>query len=920
VRPRSLTGVVVGLFGITALVVAGIFVVLLISVINLRQSDKAVSESSDLLAQALDGERSVVELQTALTSLVVTREAGLLQRYDQAQAELPAELQELSRLAHDPVEQRWVSQISAGAESYVANYARPLADSRARLSSAQELRETTRGEDLVDGLEGSFNQLDARILTLTEQQRRSANAAASSAILVAAIGACISFLLLLAVAGYLIKRVLRPIRSVAKAAERLAGGELDVRVPEVGLGEVARLGSSFNEMTSAITHRDSELMSAQKELERAAAAAEEASAMKSNFLANMSHETRTPLNGVVGMLSLLSDTPLTAEQREYVDVARASSDALMMVVNDVLDIAKIEAGRLEIERRDFDLHDIVEASCDMVAASALSKGIELQSFVHDDVPRAVCGDRMRVGQILANLLSNAVKFTPEGEVILEVSLVSQADQVIRVRFEVRDTGIGIAPDRIDDLFAPFTQAEAGTTREFGGTGLGLAISLELTQLMGGAIDAQSELGGGSTFRFEIPFAPARAQLRAPVPAAELRGLHILVVDDNPTNRHVFEAYVASWGMRPAVARDAVQALDQLERAAKSNDPFDVALLDLNMPAMNGLELARRINASPALRQTRLILLTSSLQPDADEASSAISYHLTKPVRQSRLLDAISAAMSIDLEIDREGVPALAWPLPGRGSASRRHSARILVAEDQPVNWMLIERMLRKAGHAAVNAIDGRQVLEMLESQHYDLIFMDVHMPVLDGYATAREIRRREAAGNLDPVPIVAMTANAMLGDRERCLAAGMSDYMAKPISVDVLDEMLARWLRVPASGQGNVLDEGRLSELRSLFPGDEMSGVLRDLQADVTAELERVDAAVNDSDQVVLASAAHRIKNSAEMIGAHGLAEAAAQVAPRARAGNSAADSIDGTAVATLREQWVVVEAAIEAELARVGS
>ncbi|HUA48872.1 MAG TPA: response regulator [Solirubrobacteraceae bacterium] len=930
-RPRSLTGIVVGLFGVTAVIVGGIFAVLLISLVNLRQSDRSVRTSSDLLAQSLAAARTVVDVQTALSRFLVTREVGLLQRYNQTQAELPAELGKLRSLARDPGEQQLISQISTGVNSYVSDYARPLADSRARLSSAQELRDTSRGDDLVDALQGGFDQLEARSLALSEKQRRSANDAASSAILVAAIGAAASLLLLLAVAAYLIMRVLRPIRSVSKAAERLAGGELDVGVPEVGLGEVARLGRSFNEMTRAIKHRDGELMAAQTELERAAAAAEEASAMKSNFLANMSHETRTPLNGVVGMLSLLSDTPLTAEQREYVDVAKTSSDALMMVVNDILDIAKIEAGRLEVERRDFDLYDIVEASCDMVAATALSKGIELQSFVHDDVPRAVCGDRMRVGQILANLLSNAVKFTPEGEVVLEVSLAEQTDQTIRIRFEVRDSGIGIAPERIADLFEPFTQAEAGTTRKFGGTGLGLAISLELTHLMGGNLDAESELGRGSTFRFEIPFAPARAQLRAPVPAAELRGLHVLVVDDNPTNRQVFEAYVASWGMRPVVARDGVEALAELERAARSNDPFDVALLDLNMPAMNGLELARRISASPSLRHTHLILLTSSLQLDANEPSSAISYHLTKPVRQSRLLDAISAAMAIDLEGEREPTPAR--PARGRSSASRRPGARILVAEDQPVNWMLIERMLAKSGYVAANAVDGRQVLEMLESRHYDLLFMDVHMPVLDGYATAREIRRREALrrrrqapptnliAHEDPLPIVAMTANAMSGDRERCLAAGMSDYMAKPISTEVLDEMLARWLPSAVSEEGSVLDEGRLSELRSLFPGEEMSGVLRDLKADVTAELERVGTAVTDSDPVVLASAAHRIKNSADMIGAHGLADAATLIESRARVEESSADSIDETAVAALRVQWTVVEAAIEAELAQqVGS
>jgi signal transduction histidine kinase/DNA-binding response OmpR family regulator len=820
-------------------------------------------------------------------------------------------------LAGDPAEQRRVAEITAGIRSYLAGVAKPVTASGRALSKSQGSRVTSRGERLLASVHGSFRALNARIVALSERQRRNANDSASNAILVAALGLGIAILLLLAVGVYLLRRVLRPVRRVSSAAERLAAGELGVRVTEAGQGEVARLGQSFNRMAVAIQTHDQELRVVQQQLERAAAAAEEASAMKSNFLANMSHETRTPLNGVIGMLSLLSDTELSPEQREYVEVARASSDALMMVVNDVLDIAKIEAGRLEIERRDFDLPDLVEAGCDMVAATALSKGVELQSFVHDDVPRAVRGDRMRVGQIIANLLSNAVKFTAEGEVIIEVSVVERSDQTVRVRFEVRDTGIGIAPDRIDQLFAPFIQAEAGTTRKFGGTGLGLAISLELTNLMGGRIEADSELGQGSTFRFEIPFAPAQSRLRGYVPAAALRGLHVLVVDDNRTNRRVFEAYVASWGMRPEVARDAAEGFGALQRAARSGDPFDIVLLDFNMPGENGLELAARITGSPALHGTRLILLTSSIQIGGDESPDGIDYHLTKPVRQSRLLEAISAAMAVDIET-RDRIASAAPKDPAKATPS---GARVLVAEDQHVNWMLVERMLSKRGHLATNAVDGRQALALLESQPFDLVFMDVHMPTLDGYDTAREIRRREAAaaaGGGEHVPIVAMTANAMLGDRERCLEAGMDDYMAKPISLDVLDEMLTRWLSPAARDGLDALDETRLSELRALFPGQEMSSMLGDLMAEVNAELARIDAAVVDSDQAELAAAAHRIKNSANMIGAHRLADVAARLSPGGGAGDPNAGSIDQSAVAAIREQWTATRTAIAAEVAQV--
>lgn len=525
--------------------------------------------------------------------------------------------------------------------------------------------------------------------------------------------------------------------------------------------------------------------------ERDLLAAYTASEMKSSFVANMSHEIRTPLNGVVGMMNVLSGTPLSAEQREYVDMAKSSGEALMTVVNDILDMARIEAGRLQIERHEFDLRETVETSCDMIAASAASKGLELQSFVHDDVPRLLLGDRMRVSQILVNLLGNAVKFTARGEVVVEVSVMNRTETAVDVRFEVRDTGIGIARDRVDRMFEAFSQADASTTRMFGGTGLGLAISRELTRLMQGSIGADSEPGKGSTFWFELSFqTPTDAELERPVQAAELAGLRVLVVDDNATNRRIFQAYVSSWGMAPAVARDAAQARALLLDAVGNGDPFEVALLDFNMPGENGVELAQRITATPALRNTRLILLSSSWH--GDDPTGDIGCHLTKPVRQSRLLDAISTVMSDGSRARQQ--PALPHRPQTAGAKPLTGGQRVLIAEDQHINWMVIDRLLSRRGITAVNATDGHTALERLDSDRYDLVLLDCQMPGLDGYDTAREIRRREASSQRARIPIIAMTASAMRGDRERCLRAGMDDYIAKPIDSDKLNQVLAEWL------------------------------------------------------------------------------------------------------------------------------
>lgn len=903
---RSLTGLVVGLCGGTAVLVAAMFTILLVSVSDLRQEDASARRASDLLAQSIAVERSTVDLETGLRGYLITQDVSFLSPYQQARARLPGQLASLRSLVETDDERRQVDAINFSIMHYVESYAVPLIAQHGSLGRRQELRATSQGRHLIDALRNRFSALARSELAIRDRGRADSNAQSNRSIVIAAAGLAVSVLLLVGLGIYLVRGFLWPARAVARAAGRLAAGELETRVPEVGMGEVATLSRSFNAMAAQLQERDRQLSGARAQLEEALEEARAASAMKSNFLANISHEIRTPLNGVIGMMDLLSETKLAAEQAEYVSVARSSGEALMSVVNDVLDIAKIEAGRLELEHRDFDLHDVVEASCDMVAATAVSKGLELQSFVHDDVPAIVRGDRMRVSQILANLLSNAVKFTAQGEVVVEARAAGEPGQTAEVRFEVRDTGIGIEPEGIAQLFEPFTQAEAGTTRTFGGTGLGLTIVRELARMMGGSVDVQSEPSQGSTFACTIPFEISEAEPHRPVAKDELRGLHVLIVDDNATNRRIFEAYAASWGMRPALARGGSSAMGKLEQGAERGDPFDVVLLDLNMPGQSGLDLAREITASPALARTRLILLTSSGQTVADDPTTGISYVLSKPVRQSRLLDAIGSVMAGQMR------PAEAADGDGRRPRpAQTRGKRILVAEDQSVNWMLVERLLANRGHTAANAINGRQALEMLEAESYDLVLMDCQMPLLDGYATTRALRRHESDRSEPRTPVVAMTANAMEGDRDLCIAAGMDDYLAKPITSAAIDEVLERWLPHQPAFPPDALDPSRVAELRNLFPGDETAEMFDQLRQEVDNQLERLESALHSGDAGEAAEAAHRILSSARMVGASGLAQSALEMHDAASQDIERARRLQHE----LEEHWQSVASALQAEL-----
>ncbi|MGA7525126.1 MAG: response regulator [Acidobacteriaceae bacterium] len=666
---------------------------------------------------------------------------------------------------------------------------------------------------------------------------------------------------------------------------------------------ISSVQTGAKKLFAAFIQDVTERKDADRERESAKEAAEAASRAKGEFLANMSHEIRTPLNGVIGMTELALQTDLTREQREYLDTVRFSAESLLTVINDILDFSKIEAGKIELETVDFDLRECLETTLRTLALRADEKGLELLCDVRPEVPEQLRGDSNRLRQVLMNLLGNAIKFTHTGEVALKVGCREPEHGKCTLQCEVSDTGIGIAPGKLESVFHSFSQADASTTREYGGTGLGLTISRSLVEMMGGRIWVESVLGKGSSFHFTVELEPGEKPAHPTNPASSqqsnvLDGIRVLVVDDNRTNRRILEGLLAGWGMEPELASDGEGALAALHASCEKGSPFQLVLTDMHMPKMDGFELIERIRDEDGTRAATIVMLTSGgHRGDAARCEAlGVAAYLLKPIRQAELREAIARVLGAMAEnrsahiMTRESL-----------EIGPRITLRVLLAEDNEVNQKLARRLLEKRGHQVVVVRNGLEALDAVRREPFDLVLMDVHMPEMDGIEATQLLRAEERETNRHQA-IVAMTALVMKGDRERCLEAGMDGYLPKPIRSQELDQVLERYTAQkqhstapesasPVAANGHSIAAGAAPSVNSDDLLDRIGGdrgflaeLLETFREDHTQQMDNIRAALETRDAVQLMHTAHSLKGALSNLAAPTAAALAADIEGAAKA------------------------------------